>query len=279
MVKDLITNEGGSGTGHSYWKGWHGCERAAYLRETQPELVSSAGADYMQAGTVFHALCEMQERNAKHVDTSMAIKGSQIQGTPLQEGVRVFRQYRTKCGPGFWGSPIAIEDVLGASDEDYVQTFEYFGFPHNVTIKPDLVVKVDSLASKRVNDTFKQVIRPGNYLLDYKTVAGIPSNTDSYFHSIQFKLYQLVWNLLRPEFKLDGALVVFASRAKAVRVELLRIPAVTDTDREIVTAFLLNARIRRDNTYRLAEAKKPLPVNNTYCHQCPWFKNYNCERF
>jgi hypothetical protein len=266
--------KGGSGTGHSYWKKWHGCQRAALLDEQSPP--NTEGNFVMQVGSVFHALAEMQERTQRHLDTTKILPFSQRPSDPIVEGARVFRQYRTMCPPGFWGTPMLVEEVLGKSDEDRAVVSQLFeGFRETCTIKPDMIINVDSLAAQRIKSKFKLSVKPGNYLLDYKTVAGIPTDTDSYFHSIQFKLYQLVWNALRPDKLLSGALCTFISRAKDVRVVPILIPAVTEVDRKIVSAFLREALHRKDEAHNLSEA----PVNNTYCHKCPHFTNFTCERY
>ena len=265
----MSTNSGGSGHGHSYWKAWIECPRKAYLNETLG--VSMDATDVMDIGSGVHELCHRAELG----DSDLPVEYTQDPAKPMMEAARIYKQYRALCPPGYWGKPVCMEEVLTLpADSDL---FKYF--KHEVTIKPDAVREVDQATAERIAKEFKLVLRPGLYLQDYKTVAGIPSDTSGYYHSIQFKLYSLIWNHLRPEQKLSGTIVTFISRAKTVRVVPIVIPQVREIDRHIVTAFLWEASQRKDHAFEDADNGFPTSLNNTYCHTCHHFKSGACERY
>lgn len=130
---------------------------------------------------------------------------------------RVFRAYRTKYPADFWGRPLAVEATIPDPTDDKAAeavSRAVGAWPLPYRAKPDRVIKLTKRQADRIRQTEKIAVKPGVYILDFKTARTItPALLEFYRQSLQTILYQLAHNATATEAKqAQGAIIHIASK-------------------------------------------------------------------
>lgn len=237
----LHTVRGGSGWGVSTYRSWLNCEKRAWLDSQLAAGGRSNDSLETAVGTIYHALQEIYgQTQDRGLDTSV-VEYVQDSGDPANfdeearlQAENLFRSYRTQFAPNLMGKIVALEELLDGSD--LAVPWKPAGL--KLTARLDRVVKLTASDVIRIRGLRGLNLIPGIYGYDFKTAGARYANTaDQYKADIQFMVYQLLWNALRPKQTMNGFLVDVAYKTKPPHFELIYVPPVGALEERIVAAF------------------------------------------
>ena len=163
LLQDALKSEH-SGAGISFYESGVKCPRFIQLQKRFPLHVEGMNQTALDTGIVLHKL---QELYHKDLLSELVIEDSDFNDdSPISEGVRLFKFYRSVCSPTFWGKPEIIEvgyprvDVEGES----AKLSSFWGV-EQFTFRPDLVVSVTEEDTARVNERYSSIVlTPGTWI-------------------------------------------------------------------------------------------------------------------
>jgi hypothetical protein len=250
-IIDLTKDDGGSGTGWSYWSMWlDGCNMRPHLCETTK--TPYVASDSALVGRIVHKLLEHHETGKRYRDYILQADG--LEPYAVRDAQKIFAQYRANYPPGWWGKVLFKERPLRGT----VAGIDFTG-------RIDLGLQVDRLAASHWVAIGAAVV-PGFYVVDYKTYSP-PWDPEMYLNSPQFTGY---WELMEQTFEKmpKGTLVLGINKKDAKRAPAigLLIPPPTPEKRIILHHAL-----------RVAEAysRPPYVPNIGRCgrgnYRCPFY--------
>lgn len=244
-----IIQKGGSGhkSGIHYYERLTRCPRQARLGE-EANLVSEHDISpnpAFQTGTLYHALVELYYRGTKSLGAVQFTTDDGTEITPdakcLAEAQRLFRAYRSTFNRSELGQPVSIEEKFPQNEDQKKAILDTLGVPQ-LTIMPDMVTKITQPQLVGLENPPEGGLVAGYYLVDHKTAA---RRTDKRILerqlSLQFAVYQAVWNAIFPEKTLSGCLVRVAYKQKVPIFETIYIEPVDSVGLEVVRNFFAGA--------------------------------------
>lgn len=268
---------GSSGRGLSYFKTLMKCGRKAALEAEHP----SRGGAGMREGTHLHTLMELyhgRELSPKYSEgmlshESLAMAYGHTSDPDLEEAFRVYRGYIAKVRPDTWGKYISVERQVPDNDTERANIADIFGT--DLTARMDGVVEVDEIDCQRILRNFNMMLLPGRYLLDYKFLAKrMQVWLQDYEHGLQFALYPLLWNIAKPDERVNGTIVVRVYKTKEIVVEPVCVPLPNAAQIRMVYEWLALAQHREQTEWNVP--------NVTSCFAdmspCAYFTNNLCSR-
>lgn len=245
-LEDLNT---GTPHGISYWRDLaYGCATRARLgKEGRSEARSNPdwadestgyGTLATMTGSVYHAL-RAQYATGEKFDCAdfLGEVGQDIEwiAKAVVAATGLFRWFRGTYPHDLWGEAISIEEIIESSEEIRKAT----GLPE-YTCRPDLVTRVRARDVKRLTSEFPGLkgMRPGYYLIDYKTCARLDDLTISrYAHNLQFITYEAAWNAAHPDQILEGKIAELIHKVRVPELRPVLIPKGDVLDKKILRAL------------------------------------------
>lgn len=291
--KPLLHSLQGTGTPYgisNYRQLAFGCGKKVSLR-TAWENQTGAAAGNLGIGSITHAFLEMYytPENDPNFQAS-AVRFESVRGDPEEEArleaERIFRAYRARFPAGELGNNRYVEHYLPQGkdgteivDHDelvnlWAPVVEFVGLPY--TARLDMVIRVTPTDCKRIKKTRGLNLKPGHYLIDYKTAAWHSAHMENvYRRDVQFIAYHRAWNYLYPTKRLNGTIVIMLTKTKRPDQISLLIPAPNAADYKILRHTMTLAR------ERLEEGK--FSANPDRCHDyfrtCDFLLDGQCKRF
>lgn len=190
-----------SGWGMSYYG--TRCPRKARLDREFP----SESSFEARVGTIFHKLEELWYTGAlANIALPLSDNPEDCKEDPVQEALRCFFNY-IKVFPKNEFTTLGCEVLFPRKEEEIPLIAEAVGVTP-FTGRIDRVVYASEVQAQEASKRRCADIRPGYYLVDTKTTE--KRAMDAYLKyelADQFTAYQLVWQKLNPELKLNGMLV------------------------------------------------------------------------
>ncbi len=254
--------------GISYWRDLaYGCAKRALLKKESASSspAESSGSRYAEIGSFYHyfrALYEQQEsfecNDVIRLDPGLGLEPA------LDTAIAMFRAWRGRHKPGYFGEPLAVEDLI----PDCEATRKATALP-NFTCRPDLVTYMSARVAK------KFAVAPGYWLIDYKTCASANEfSARQYINSLQLIAYEEAWNATHPGMDIQGKIVQLCERGGkfqtydlvlgpngAVQKKMLRALAVR------VGLTLTNKSLQVANPERCYDYGHKCQYLGTECHQ------------
>lgn len=283
-IIDMAANRGGSGTGISYYSTAWDCPRRARLdRETEHKADPGYSAG---TGIIGHALLDMYY--SKDVDPKdvAAIQVSDVAyDSPKQEAVRLVTSYLKEFpGRDFWGDVVASE-VQFPAPEVASRVKEFFGV--EFTARMDLITRVTDKHLPRIREKTGLFLHPGVYIIDHKFKPGgmdgdkkksprKESNPERKYgeFSLQFKAYQLMWNLFHPDEPCMGMIANIIVGTKEVGFQHSMAGAPTAHDLEVLRVYLKSGELLASTDAPNAGAC----YFDAYNQVCPHYTSGACNR-
>lgn len=195
-VYQQIQNTGGSGRGVSYWVIPAMCGRKRRLMSDHPDIDSIGDRTALNLGTYYHFLKEIWLKGEMPED--VVIDADPVQDLEWGEALRLFNWHRSYFPRNYWGSIVAVELKLPASEEHAKRIAAEFGH-EEVTGACDLVVLMSEEDVARIElDREVKLNGPGIYIVDHKTSGTRRSDMDArsnYTASMQCLTYMYLLNL------------------------------------------------------------------------------------
>lgn len=263
----------GEGFGQTFWRRFvYGCPRRALLdlarRAEGFETISGARG----IGTLFHALCEAEERGPALPEDLNLIDFADPSGPcdepAIIEALRLFAWYRERTLPG---KRLAVELDLPGTKADRTRIAQALPFP-TFSARLDLVVDLSQADCDVIYDSRGVTITPGVWIADYKTAQHTgASEQQRYRFDLQPMIYCVALQAARPKWQVKGALFEIIAKTATPRIATVAIPAPIPRERAILLRLAERAQaLCREAGWTPGQEPSPLvcasaPANPDRC--------------
>ena len=253
-------NQGGSGTGISYYSPYVSCPQQAHFIKAQGGLKGYA----LDVGNFLHQLLEHYYTGGMNLEayrhSPVFAQADKSTVAAYMEAENLFRRYRLKFEPDEFGTDIEVElPIKDNPDVDKAVGISPF------TCKIDMVLRISEEQAGKVNKARNLDISPGTWLLDHKTAGYLTDALlKSFDYSYQFAAYQVAYKA-STGIEPNGMLVNIIVKGKNPRFLTHIVPYPS---REQIRQLHYFLSIAKRN-----EQSKPFPVpSNENC-----FGKYPCQ--
>lgn len=277
--------QGGSGMGYSHYEKYYTCPKMATLDLEGAKMGIRSEADSVrevQIGVLCHAFLDAYHTGAIEKESDLVFDTSSPHPSyaepEWEERARdIMRQYIDLYPANSLGEIVVAErqipDPEDPEEEKLVSSF-YGKVP--VTAKPDLL----TLITEENQDSIEEArgIRPeaGYYLVDHKTCGSISGFLlDKYRYSIQFMHYIKMWELVEPNYPIEGIIVNLISRNKKFDSHTLILPTIDMMDESVVANFFNIAHDIKTHAPGVANPQACFKFNRI----CKYLENGMCKRY
>lgn len=279
---DFTLIEVGTGTpfGLSHYQKVYDCGKRAHLDHEffRDGTASLLGDYYQNVGSIVHGLLKPHYQTGLY-NVDKVRYNKKVQDRERKAAEKIYRKYRLKYPPDFWGKVVEVEQPYGLARRGAQQQRRAIAdavgaAPLPYTFQPDLVVYLTKADLKRINVARGLSLkREGFYLVDFKTYGnewGLEE--DRYLWGLQGTAYPLGWEA--------------ANKKKPVGI-IFDLIGRDETDETIFQPYPSPPRIRRLHDWfklikRHIEAHGPQFANPNNCFTkdvCPHWSRGACPGF
>lgn len=274
-----LPRTGSSGTGISYYTQVIRCPRKARLDKEQKEagVLDERTEGAAATGIMVHQMDELYYGGIVNGTPAAIPVGDVNWGDAISEARRVWEAYIKRYpGPDFWGEVIATEQLIpGHFGQDAAVNAVIGASPFTVRI--DRVIRVTVESAKRIAATTDlPPITPGVYLFDRKTKGKADGDAAlTYFNSIQFAAYMMVYNAVYPNEPCLGMIVDEAITTKEIKFRHFLVTPPDAGQQQAVQALIANAKVLEETDACLGVAYGCKEYNRV----CPHLTSGACRRY